>query len=270
MDFVLPVRDVVPHAEAFMGQLRRLAVPILGVLLLATAAPAATVPVPDASNDWQNISGFAQNADGVPYFDHRSWNIWTLLNDTVGIPDSELQFWGTTTGAPDTNMSFGPGDQTVQFTLQYEFAANSSINEFGWVDPSLGGNGFQSSDLNPIFVGSSTPGATTTVVLPDTFGLYLRNTVTGDVFLSLTGVSPTDASGQHFSVFRDIGAPSTLWIGVEDLRLKSGDKDYDDFVVSMTTTAPEPGTLLLLGSGLLAGAGYVRRRRRAPQVELIR
>lgn len=235
-------------------------------LISAVVATAATVPAPAAGNDWRDIAGFVPNNNGVPYFDHSSWdgsppgNIWNVLNNLEGIPDSRLEFWGTAAGGPDGNLTFGLGGQSVEVKLSFEFAGNKNVNEFGWFAPDLGGNGFQLSDLHPLFAGSATNGATVHAQLPDVFGLYLRNTRNGDVFLSLAGLSPTDPFAQHFSVLRDTSVPTTLWLGVEDLPLGTSDKDFNDFVVSLTP-APEPGTLLLVGSGLVAGAGYVRRRR---------
>lgn len=237
------------------------------LLLVSVVASAATLPLPAAGNDWQDIAGFVPNHSGVPYLDHGTWdgsppgNIWTVLNDRVGIPNSRLQFWGTAGGGPDGNLAFGLGGQSLNVTLHFEFAGNKNVNEFGWFAPDLGGDGFQSSDLHPLFAGSAASGASVYTQVPDVFGLYLRNTNNGDVFLSLAGLSPIDQFAQHFSVFRDASAPTTLWLGVEDLRLRPGDQDFNDMVVSLTPV-PEPGTLLLVGSGLLAGAGLARGRRR--------
>jgi hypothetical protein len=70
-----------------------------------------------------------------------------------------------------------------------------------------------------------------------------------------------DKDIQHFAVFQD-PTDYSFWIGVEDLL--SGcryntDLDYNDFGVRINAV-PEPATMLLLGSGLIAIAGFGRRR----------
>jgi hypothetical protein len=57
-------------------------------------------------------------------------------------------------------------------------------------------------------------------------------------------------------------ALSGYYIGMEDLPFGSSDLDYNDdnFVISGVTTVPEPGSFVLLATGLLGTAGVVRRR----------
>lgn len=247
----------------------RIAIALSGILI-AGVAHATTIPAGGGGFGWVGLSGFTLNNNGTPYFDHTSGDgappgaIWPILNNQ-GIPDSRLQFWGTSGGGADTGILFDltSGAESATFTLKFEFAANAPVNEFGW---------FAASDptvLNPIFGGPDTPGATTPVLLPTgPYGFYLKNISNGNVFLSLSGSSPNDAGFQHFAVFQDTAYPGSLWIGVEDLGLESGDQDFNDLVVkvtgvtgSETAHAPEPGTLLLVGSGLVA-AGVARRRAR--------
>lgn len=243
---------------------------MLGALLLAEVAQAVTIPVPSGGFGWVSIDPFVSNGNGTPYFDHSSWDgsppggIWPILNNQ-GIPDSRLEFWGTTSGGADPGILFdlAPGAESASLTLKFEFAGNAGVNEFGWFPQS------NPSDLHPIFGGPATASATASVPLPSgPYGFYLMNTVTSQVYLSLGGSSPTDPGFQHFAVFHDTAYPSALWIGVEDLPLESGDQDFNDFIVKATavsavetTPTPEPGTLLLLGSGL-ALVDLIRRRRR--------
>lgn len=65
-----------------------------------------------------------------------------------------------------------------------------------------------------------------------------------------------DNPGQ-FALFRAVGADSIRYfLGIEDIIITAqyNDRDYNDFGVTFTTpkSVPEPGTLLLLGSGAAA------------------
>lgn len=66
------------------------------------------------------------------------------------------------------------------------------------------------------------------------------------------------ADWAQFSV--DASDPNNIWIGVEDIRLPGGDSDFNDavFQVSFSPAVPTPGSMALMGSGVL----MVSRRRR--------
>jgi hypothetical protein len=67
-----------------------------------------------------------------------------------------------------------------------------------------------------------------------------------------------DRLKQNFALFSgdpDIVA-STYWLGVED---ETGRRDYDDIVLKISSV-PEPGSLMLLATGLLSLGGMIRRR----------
>jgi len=100
------------------------------------------------------------------------------------------------------------------------------------------------------------------------FFIYVRNT--GNTFYTGPGSRNTDGVA-HAVVDGDFAGGTATYVGFEDL-LGGGDLDYDDLYFSFSNTSgsttpgnpavPEPGTLALLGLGLI-GMTVVARRKRA-------
>jgi hypothetical protein len=77
-------------------------------------------------------------------------------------------------------------------------------------------------------------------------------------------------NGEQFALFRIRGEETTRYfLGIEDILLsESTDRDYNDYVTTFETrSVPEPGTLLLLGSGLAMLAAERRRAARKARSE---
>jgi hypothetical protein len=117
---------------------------------------------------------------------------------------------------------------------------------------------------------------TTTVVFDsstlhtgDTLYFDLYNTsFPGDTFSSNAATSPDGDDHAYITPFSGtIGSFGTItgtYVGMEDLPASVSDWDYNDdtFVITSVDSAatPEPSTFALLGTGLLAAAGAVRRK----------
>ncbi|HVP50208.1 MAG TPA: PEP-CTERM sorting domain-containing protein [Candidatus Bathyarchaeia archaeon] len=58
------------------------------------------------------------------------------------------------------------------------------------------------------------------------------------------------------------GIPAGIFVGMKDLPVGQSDLDYNDdpFVFTNVSSTPEPGTLAMLGSGILGVAGILRRK----------
>lgn len=189
--------------------------------------------------------------------------------------------------AGGTGFGSGNGYQPAPFMFsgQYKYRLRlvgsmaGRTSEFGLF--SLADDGSYAFTAIPSF-GAKQIGSTNQVLAGSDWGFYIRNT-----FNPATGgcLSPThdcsDATGgyigapfQQFVLMRSAGpGPSgsfSYLVGAEDNRLgvlpnaSFADSDYNDYIVEVTVTTPEPMSMALMATGLvgLAGASFVQRRRR--------
>ncbi len=241
-------------------------------LLLPMSAAADTI-VGTAGYDWQSwsasdITGTA-GLNHYPYFDVKSWdgqrkaagyyltNTGYFTGGTAG--PGAIDYWGSASGA-DPNFYFVNDSDYSDIEMHLEITEYINLNSFGWYDvnnPTL---------RYEILSGPDNPTFTTTFYPTGEYGFYLINGQ-GQLFLTQSGSSlDQDPSNlQHFAVFQE--SATTYWLGVEDLggTIISGktDADYNDLLVKITNVniVPEPGGMLLLGSGLL-GFWLIGRRRK--------
>jgi hypothetical protein len=116
--------------------------------------------------------------------------------------------------------------------------------------------------------GADTPQVFLSVNAGDTLVVELENTNLGDMILSSDpSYSADGVNHAYVTAFSgDKGIPSGTFIGMEDLPKGISDFDYNDDTFVFTNIdppgVPEPGSLALLGTGVLSAAGIVRRRMR--------
>lgn len=190
---------------------------------------------------WQLTAGLSQVAVGT-----------FALEVTANAPNLQLGIWSDSNG--DTDMD---GRTLVDIFL----GGATGFNNGGQTRAVLE---FTGDGLEIFEIGSTgnVNENTFSGINPGAFGFYIQPS--GDdtpTWYSLDQLNP--AGAPQMLAFRDTN--SNLWaLGFEDAAFGSGDNDFQDvvFTIESIVPVPEPGTLVLFGSGILAlGLRFGARRR---------
>jgi len=221
---------------------------LTGAILMMATSAMATIIVNIGSSSYTTVNksatyDFIQPSNSS--LDFPKFNIVDfILDGQLGGSDHTYTLVNSTTSSPSKEDFFGAGGGAV---LVKEIAGNKDTNTFGYYTESP-------TATHQLFNGPAGSGAVASFVLTpaQNFGFFI-GAKTGNFY---TQQSLNYDGAIHAAIFQ-VDNLAEYIVAFEDV--SNGDNDFQDMVVNVSVV-PEPGTMMLLGIGMLGMAVYGKRR----------
>jgi hypothetical protein len=171
---------------------------------------------------------------------------WNLLGRIAGITGTQ---WGFIEFGPQNSVVVTAGSAAGSRTFANNFAV--------WIDAAIGNDG---PGLNRYTSNLLVANSTLTTVQATSNQQFAVFTNAANPML--TGNVINFQNGNQFFVGMEDNSNGGFRFGPGSPSVRVSDRDYNDIMISLTaTTVPEPSTYALMATGLVALAGFARRRR---------